>query len=73
MCPNCHARKWYGDARPDLGVRIYKHRCKRCNYKWESSNEHPGNCSRCGTVLWDKPRVYRMKEESKARKHDERN
>ena len=31
-----------------------KHKCKRCDYEWESLLERPKTCPRCKSYYWDK-------------------
>lgn len=35
--------------------------CKRCEYQWESTLEHPKTCPRCKSYYWMKP-LKRIKE-----------
>ncbi len=35
---------------------MFKHKCKRCEHKWESKLELPKACPKCKSYYWDDER-----------------
>ena len=47
-----------------LSVKGYK--CERCSHEWiPRKTKYPVTCPKCKSPYWDKPRVNKIKEESK--------
>lgn len=46
-------------------VTVYKHKCVRCGYKWDSEIERPAACAKCHRHNWWKKAVVRVKIEPK--------